>query len=174
MMLKPARLLAVAAATAALGAAAAAQTPALNVQMGLWEISTTTDVGGQMPGVDTSKMTPEQKARVDAAMKGMMGSHTSVNKTCMTKEKFNQSNFMADQPGDMCHQTITTNTRTSLEGSVTCTGEHPMTGQIHIDAPSPTAFTGTVKASSTDSGRTMTLNLALSGKWLGADCGAVK
>ena len=173
-MKRGARLLALA-AVAALGGVAAAQAPALNVQMGLWEISSTTDLGGQMPGVDTTKMTPEQKARVEAAMKGMMGPRTSVNKSCVTKEKFDQSNFMTqDQPGDTCHQAITTNTRTSLEGTVTCTGEHPMSGQIHIDAPSPTTFTGTVKATSTEGGRATTINMALSGKWLSADCGTVK
>ena len=171
-MKRAARLLAVA-VVAALGAVAAAQAPALNVQMGLWEISSTTDLGGQIPGIDTSKMTPDQKARLDAAMKAMAGPHTS--KTCMTKEKFDQSNFMGqDQPGGACHQAITTNTSTSLEGTVTCAGEHPMSGQVHIDAPSPTTFTGTVKATSTEGARATTVNIALSGKWLSADCGAVK
>jgi len=173
-MKRAARLLAVA-VVAALGAVAVAQAPALNVQMGLWEISSTTDLGGQMPAVDTGKMTPDQKARLEAAMKGLMGPHTSVNKSCVTKEKFNQSNFMGqDQPGAACQQAITTNTSTSLEGTVTCTGEHPMSGQIHIDAPSPTTFTGSVKATSTEGGRPTTVNIALSGKWLSADCGTVK
>jgi hypothetical protein len=39
-----------------------AQAPALDIKMGLWEITTTTQIGGQTPQVDTSEMTPEQKA----------------------------------------------------------------------------------------------------------------
>ncbi len=46
---------------ASLTAVAFAQAPALNIRMGLWEMTSTTNVGGEMPGIDTSKMTPEQK-----------------------------------------------------------------------------------------------------------------
>jgi hypothetical protein len=35
-----------------------AQAPSLDVKMGLWEMSMTSNAGGQMPAVDTSKMTP--------------------------------------------------------------------------------------------------------------------
>jgi hypothetical protein len=152
-----------------------AQVPVLNVKMGLWEITSTTDVGGQMPAIDTSKMTPEQKARMEAAMKGMMGAHANVAKTCMTKEKFEKSAFMVtDQPGTTCTQTITANTRTALEASATCVGTRAMTALMHFDALSPTSMKGVVKTSNTEQGRTMTMNTAMTGKWLSADCGDVK
>jgi hypothetical protein len=152
-----------------------AQAPALDVKMGLWEMTTSSDVGGQMPAIDTSKMTPEQRASVEAAMKGMMGVHTNVTKTCMTKEKFDRSSFMAtDEPGRPCKQTITTNTRSILEGTMSCSGARPMTGQMHIDALSSTNIKATIKSSETDQGKTMNVNVAMTGKWLGADCGTVK
>jgi hypothetical protein len=152
-----------------------AQAPALDVKMGLWEMTTASNVGGQMPAIDTSKMTPEQRGRAEAAMQGMMGAHTNVAKTCMTREKFDRSSFMApDEPGSTCKQTITTNTRSTLEGTLSCTGERPRTGQMHIDAVSSTNFKGTFKMSETNQGKTMNVNLTMTGKWLGADCGTVK
>ena len=160
---------------ATMAATLVAQTPALDVKMGLWEISSTTEIGGQMPSYDTSKMTPEQKARMDAAMKEMMGTHTNVNKSCMTREKFEKQSFMTTgNEKDNCKQTITANTRSTLDASVVCTGEHPMQGQMHIDALSPTSVKGTVKSAVTDQGRTMTVNATLTGKWLAADCGSEK
>jgi hypothetical protein len=158
-----------------LTAVVAAQKPALNVKMGLWEITATTDIGGQMPGMDTSKMTPQQKAQMEAAMKGMMGAHPTVTKTCMTQEKFDKSDFMmTDQPGMTCKQTFSKNTSTALDGTVTCTGTRSMTGQMHIEASSPTSITSTMKSSTSEQGKTMTVNMNMTGKWLGAACGDVR
>jgi hypothetical protein len=155
--------------------AQAPQPPALNVRMGLWEVSSTIDLGGQMPGMDMSKMTPAQQAQMAAAMRGMMGAHTTTTKSCMTREKFNKQNFVAgEQSGMDCKQTFTKNTATVLEGNVSCTGTRSMTGTMHFDATSPTAFNGTMKSATSERGQTMTANVAMSGKWLGADCGDVQ
>jgi hypothetical protein len=147
--------------------------PNLDVKMGLWEMTSSAQVGGEMP-IDTSKMTPQQKTQMEAAMKSMMAPHTNVEKSCMTKDKFAKEGFMPQDSGMNCKQSVTTNTKTTLEGSVKCTGERAMTGQIHIDALSTTAIKGTIKASTTDQGKTMTVDMTLAGKWLGADCGDVK
>lgn len=160
--------------SASIAAVGLAQAPALDVRMGLWEVSSTTDVGGQGLQVDTSKMTPEQRAQMEQAMKGMMGAHTNVTKSCMTREKFEKQAFMNDERGRACKQTIVTNTRSAMESTITCTGEHPMNAQMHIDAPSPTAIKGTIKSTTTMRGGTMNVNMTLTGKWLGADCGDVK
>jgi hypothetical protein len=159
---------------ATLTAVAFAQAPALNVKMGLWEMTATTNVGGEMPGIDTSKMTPEQKKRMEATMKNAMGEHNTVMKDCMTKEKFNESNFMSSGRDDKCKQVLTTNTATVLEGTVTCTGERAMSGEMHVQAPTPTAFTATMKMNAVQGGRTMVVDMKMAGKWLGADCGDVK
>jgi uncharacterized protein DUF3617 len=159
----------------ALSAAAAyAQAPALDVRMGLWEVTNVSTLGGQMPQMDLSKVPPEQRARIEQSMKAMMGSHTHVVKSCITKEKFEKSAFLDDQQGRNCTQKITTNTRSTFEAALTCAGEHPMTGQMHLDAVSPTAVKGAIKSTSTEDGRTMNIDMVLTGKWLGADCGNVK
>lgn len=159
----------------AMAASLVAQVPALDVKMGLWEMSSTTEMSGQMPQMDTSKMTPEQKAQMEAAMKGMMGAHTNVTKSCMTREKFEKQSFMnSDRPGQNCKQTINTNTRTTLDSTITCSGEHTMTGQMHIEALSPTSVKAVFKSVNAARGGNMNVNLTMTGKWLGADCGDVK
>jgi ribosomal silencing factor RsfS len=171
----PFRWSAVATLSLSLSAIALAQAPVLDVKMGLWEIASTMNIGGQMPGMDTSKMTPEQKAQMDAAMKSMMAAHTTTQKTCVTREKFNKSNFMMDdQPGMTCKQTVMTNTRSTLDAKVVCTGERGMTMQMHVDALSQTAFKATMKSANTEQGKTMTIDGTMTGKWLAADCGDVK
>lgn len=171
----PSRRSALATISLFLPAIALAQAPALDVKMGLWEITSTMNIGGEMPMMDTSKMTPEQKAQMDAAMKSMVGAHTNVQKTCVTRETFDKSNFMmSDQPGMTCKQTVSTNTRSVLDAKVVCTGEHSMTVQMHVDALSPTAFKGSMSSSATEQGKTMKVDGTMTGKWLGADCGNVK
>jgi hypothetical protein len=154
-----------------LSAVALAQAPVLDVKMGLWEITSTTTAGGEIPTVDTSKMTPEQKARMEAVMKAMMGVHTA--KTCITREKFNKSNFMTNDQST-CKQTVGTNTRASLDATLVCTGEHARTEQMHVDALSSTSVEASIKVAGTERGQTMTASVTMTGKWLGADCGNVK
>jgi hypothetical protein len=50
-----------------------AQAPALDVKAGLWENTVVTTMGMAVRQVDTSKMPPEQAAKIAEAMKGMMG-----------------------------------------------------------------------------------------------------
>jgi hypothetical protein len=146
-----------------------AQTPVLDVRMGLWEMTNTTNIGGQMPGMDMSKMTPEQRAQMEAAMKNMMGAHTTVTKTCVTKEKFDKGNFMSSD--EKCKATITTNTQSVLEMKQSCPNEQ---SQMRLEALSPTSVKATFTGSGTDQGKTMTVSGTIVGKWLGANCGDVK
>jgi hypothetical protein len=158
-----------------LGAVLDAQAPALDVKMGLWEITTTVQIRGQI-AIDTSKMTPEMKKVVEDAVKKVTGeTYTNVANQCMNNEWLGKWVFMGQNPpGLTCTQTPTSNTRASLDVTITCTGEHTSATQMHLDALSPTSMKGTIKSESTEQGRTSTSNVALTGKWLGADCGSEK
>jgi len=153
---------------------AAADTPALNVRLGLWETTSTTNVGGHMPAVDTSKLTPEQKARMDAMMKQMMGSHTNTTRSCLTRERLERGTLTDEQNQPGCKTTITKNTSTTLEANEVCTGENARTIQLHFDAPSPTNVTGTFKSSGGARGQMMTVDGTITGHWVSADCGDTK
>jgi len=54
---------------AGLVAAQTGSIPTLDVKLGLWEVTSASTRSG-MPTIDTSKMTPEQRARVEAALQG--------------------------------------------------------------------------------------------------------
>jgi hypothetical protein len=151
-----------------------AQAPALNIRMGLWQVSTVGNLGGQMPGMDMSGMTAEQKAQMQSVMKNMMGPHTTVTKTCMTPEKMGQSNFMEAEKDVKCTQQRLTDTATTFDAAITCTGAAAMSGKVHVEATSPTAFSGTMQMSGARQGQAMSMDMTMQGKWLGADCGTVK
>jgi hypothetical protein len=150
-----------------------AQTPpklALDARVGLWEVTSTTNLGG-IPGVDTSKISPQQQAQI-AAMTSAMAAKPTVIKSCMTAEK-----FVTEPPklaGTTCQQTIQTNTSNLLETTMTCTGERPSRSIARTEFQSPTAFAGTVTSTSTARDREMIVTVNMSGKWLGTDCGDVK
>ncbi len=146
--------------------------PLLNLRMGLWEVTSTTKMSG-MPGVDTSKMPPEQRAKI-AAMMSALAAKPTVAKSCMTREKFVTDSSAAERPGTSCQQTIQTNTPSLLENTMTCTGERPSKAVSRTEAQSPTAFTATVTSTSTAKGREMGVTIDMTGKWLSADCGDVK
>ena len=62
-----------------------AQAPALDIKLGLWENTVVTSMGGMaMPQMDTSKLPPEQAAKIAEAMKGMSGDRTVTEKNCLT------------------------------------------------------------------------------------------
>jgi hypothetical protein len=172
-MMRSLRPLGTTAMIAGLTAALLAQgAPKIDVKMGLWEVTSTTSMTGNVPMPDTSKMTPQQAAAVQAAMSGMMGPHTSTIKECLTKEKFDQG-MLTDQKN--CKTTITTNTATVLEVQMACDqGQGTMTGLLHFEAPSPAVIAGTFKGTATMGAQTTNITGTYAGKWTSADCGSVK
>lgn len=153
-----------------------AQTPALDVKLGLWENTIVTNMGGAASQIDTSKMSPEQAAKMAEAMKGLMGDRTMVQKNCLTKEDLSKDSFMMPENSNQkCTRTITTNTSSTFAATITCTGERDTKGEINVEAlAGGTAYKGTMKMASMSRGRTMNLTMTMTGKYLGPECGDVK
>ena len=154
----------------------AAQAPVLDVKLGLWENTIVTNIGGMaMPQMDTSKLPPDQAAKIAEAMKGM-GGQTVTEKRCLTKEDLANESFMMPKNNKMtCTRTVTTNTKAVFAADVNCTGERTVKGQINVESLSGgDAFKGAMKVATTSGTQTINLNMAMSGKYLGPDCGDVK
>src|SRR4030095_5525618 len=112
--------------------------------------------------------------QVESMMKSMQGAPVTT-KTCMTREKFLKSGFMTERPNQSCKQTITTNTARLLEGTVVCTGANPMTMQMRMEAPTSTAYKAIMKGKTTTArGGDVDMTVDMSGKWLGAERGALQ
>jgi hypothetical protein len=154
----------------------AAQAPALDVKLGLWENTIVTNMGGMaMPQMDTSKLPPEQAAKIAEAMKGMSG-QPMTQKHCIRKEDLAKDSFMMPADSKMtCTRTITTNTKATLVADISCTGARTVKGQINVESlDGGNAFKGTMKMASTGGGQTLNLTMNMSGKYLGPECGDVK
>ena len=161
---------------AAMTTVLAAQAPALDVKLGLWETTVVTDMGGGAPPLDTSKMPPEQAAKIAAAMKGMMGPQTIVEKSCLTKEDLEKDSFMMPENSRMkCTRTITSNTKATFDAEFKCTGETEMTGQMRAESlAGGNAYKSTMKMTGITRGRPMNMTMTMTGKYLGPECGNVK
>lgn len=161
-----------------------AATPALNVKLGLWETRAEAKMSGDMSGMisdaQMQNMTPEQKARMQAAMQQAMAEMQKPHyaKVCMTAEKLAKGFDMGDERDSSCKSTIITNTGSQYESHVVCSGgpggrpPHSMT--VHLTADGPEHVTGNVKGDQTEGTKGMAYSGTFEGKWLGSDCGAVK
>jgi hypothetical protein len=160
-----------------LGGGILSRAQTLDVKTGLWETTVISEMNG-MPAIDTSKMTPDQRARIEAALKGRggRGPSTSVVRTCMTKEKLDKMAFheMAPNNNSSCKTSVVSSSRSAVDMKMECSGARKSTGTMHFEAPSRESMKGTVKIATGDDGHSMTINMSMTGKWLGDDCGDVK
>jgi hypothetical protein len=158
-----------------------AATPALNVKLGLWETRTEAKLSGDMSGMmsdaQMQNMTPEQKARMQAAMQQAMSAMQKPHyaKVCMTAEKLAKGFDTGNDSN--CKSTITTNTASQYESHVVCSGagaggEHSMT--VHVTADSPEHVTGVMQGDQSAGAKGVSYSGTFEGKWLASDCGTVK
>ena len=156
-------------------ASTAAIAEPLDVKLGLWENTTTTEMSG-MPPVDTSKMAPEQKARFEAAMKARQakGPQTHVHKSCLTKEKLEREPFQdAEDKKESCTHTMISSTRTQWHGKLQCTKPQRV-GEVRMEALSRERIKGTIQMNANDASHAMAVHVSIAGRWLGSSCGNIK
>ncbi len=154
------------------------QQPNFNVKTGLWESTITTHMSGipQLPEDKLAQLSPEQRARVEAAMQGMAanGGQPHTSKSCLTKEKLAKGFDPANQEETRCKRTIVTNSAKVIDMKENCSTENgTMSGTFHIEANGTEATTGSMHMVITQGGKTMTTDGTFQGKWLSADCGGV-
>jgi len=150
----------------------------LDVKLGLWETTVVGESSGAppIPPEMLAKMTPEQRARMEAAFKQQQaeGAKTHTMQKCMTKEDLTRTTFMGkDDP--QCTKTIITSTSRKLEGKVECThGGGKQSGTFTVEATDSTNVKGDVHMVLSAGANTMTANSHFTGKWIGPQCGTVK
>jgi hypothetical protein len=143
---------------------------ALNIEPGLWEMTSTPHMSGAVP--DEANLTADQRAKLDALMGKAMQPRSY--KECLTREKLRHAFDRPQAAPASCQRTILMNAPTELQMRADCSdakGTRQMT--VHMQAPSPQRLTGTVNIDATRNGKTMTILNHLEGKWVAADCGNV-
>jgi hypothetical protein len=169
----------IAAATCALAlvTAQAADVP-LNVKTGLWQSTVSMQTSGQLPiaEADLAKMPPEKRQQFEAAMKAALAnaSKPHVVKSCVTTEQLRKGLSFKSDAGPSCKRTVVSSSASAWEMHEECTGASPRTSTIRFRAPNPEQIDGQMQMTMTRGDRTMTSDGTIHGKWLSADCGAMK
>ena len=152
---------------------------ALDLKPGLWEITLTVRTSGvpPVPPDVLAKMTPEEKAKLEAKAKGKaaQGPATTVKRSCLKETELRQP--LALDLGGMgqgCRQTVITASRFKLEFRVDCDGEGRRGGgTVRIDAVDREDAHVISSWFGTDGAHTVALNSAATLRWLGAACETV-
>ncbi len=156
---------------------------AQTMKPGLWEIKNKMQADGKM-GQDMAKaqqqmanMPPEQRKMMQDMMakQGMtMGSEgpgTIGAKVCVTKEMVERNEIPSQREG--CKQTVSARSGKTMKISFTCTNP-PSNGEGQITFASPEAYTMNMIMNTAAGGKSQRVNMDAAGKWLSADCGAIK
>lgn len=146
----------------------------LNIKPGLWESTRTISRAGQMPipAATLNRLSPEQRARVEARMKANAASHsrTTTEKQCVTREQIEDQKL--DLDGEQaCTTTITNSTSTMAKGNVSCNTQGMQGhGTFEIESSDPEHYKGSAHSTLTGSGQSMNVDVAFTSKWLGSRC----
>jgi Protein of unknown function (DUF3617) len=154
----------------------AADFRALDVKTGQWE----TTLSGQTSGMPTippealSRLTPEQRAKVEAAM-GARGAKPIVSTSCMTKEKLQQAWNTGQETMKACTTSLTTSSSSKQEIHVECNREgSKSSGVVKVEAVDSEHIRGSMQMTATTTGsegpHTMNMNYTFTSKWIGAAC----
>ena len=173
------RLVLAAGACALLGhaAPASAEEATLNVKPGLWEMTTSSLMEGEMPIPDEAlaKMTPEQRSKMEAMLSAMKSRAKAphVFRECLTEKQIREGLQMRDRDDPACHRTVTSTSGTRLEVREECSGAHARSVTAKFEASDPGTLHGHVVAEITHGMHTMTVTSEIAGKRLGSDCGGL-
>jgi hypothetical protein len=148
----------------------------LNVKEGLWEMTVTHSMTGMpvanIPPETLAKMPAEQRARIEAMMKG--GPSTTVQKECITKEKLEKHSAFDANRGN-CTRTVLTSTGSKLEMKFHCEEKQTSSdGTFLMEAIGSDNVKGTMHSVTNNNGRTMNMDFTINSKYLGPSCGDVK
>jgi hypothetical protein len=155
-------------------AANAADPLKLDVKLGLWEMTSTGKISGQLPIPEDqlAKLPPEQRDKIMASLGA-----TSVpvtTQSCMTADKVAEGFTPREFHGN-CQNQVVSNTGSELTMTGTCTNDRgTQSFTIHIKRLSREEAAGDISVVASRGGRTMNLERTIKAKWLGASCGKVQ
>jgi Protein of unknown function (DUF3617) len=148
----------------------------LDVKTGLWEMTLVSVRSGTLPipADALAKMTPAQRAQLEASMKSVPASQTSTRQSCITKQDLTKA-FDTGEDAKSCKQTIMTSTSTRQEVKLECdTQGNKIVRTVKVEAVDSSHLKGLVLSTVGNNGRNMEMKGNLSAKFLSSSCGDVK
>ena len=153
---------------------------------GLWETTSTTEMSGmpstpavpQIPPEQLAKMTPQQRAQVEAMIKSRMGAasgapQSNTSKVCLTSDSFKNALAM-NQNRENCTNKLTASSSSSQTIHMECTqGKTNMTGDMTVERLDAEHAKGNMVMKASGEAA-INIKTSFSTKWLSPDCGDVK
>ncbi|MFY3384258.1 DUF3617 domain-containing protein [Paracidovorax sp. MALMAid1276] len=166
-------------------AAGVAHAQPQKMRPGLWENTVSMkSQSGQMEAAmaqmqkSMASMSPEQRKQIEQMMaqQGVgIGPKGNTVKVCISPEQADLDNI-PQQEG--CTQTVKRTGPSTLAMTFSCkgaAGQPPSSGEGTMTFSGPTAYAGNFKLKTTTAGgKPELIEMAQTGKWLSADCGAIK
>ena len=149
----------------------------LNIKPGLWQMTVRGEMHGMppIPEENLKSMTAQQRAAIEKMMAESAKPHTREIKQCITQDDLNRSEnlFNSDQPGMKCNNKLSKHSSSGMTGTIDCTRDATRaTGDFRYQAKDREHITGKVSMTISNGTNTMTTTATMSGRWLGAECGA--
>lgn len=162
---------------AMLSVPALASAASLNLKPGLWQIHSNMKRSGTPPIPDSvlAKLSPEQRTKLEAALKARLEKQPSesVTKTCITKEQLAKKIPMDPAARNKaCKSTLVKSSSSMQMIHVVCSGPQSVVGDWTVQAIDSKSMMGTIDMKISAGTKTMTMNGKFDGKWLQASCPA--
>jgi hypothetical protein len=145
----------------------------LAANTGLWEMTSSVKMQGELLSPEMlAQLPPQARAQIEASMQSAQQPHT--HRMCLTEEKLRRGFRFDQQRSDQCQQQIVSETSTLIEMRGVChqqTGDATMHARITLTGRDQ--MTGTFDMDSKSIVGPHHISGQISGRWIGADCGAV-
>jgi hypothetical protein len=153
----------------------AAHAESFNARPGAWEMTTTTLMTGMpIPADQLAKMPPEQRAKMEAAMKARSGQpRTHTYKHCVTQKDLDRNRLTKPDDGeDKCTKKVVSQSASKIVIEQSCPAPHASAGQMTFEAKTPETLVATIDMA--QGGAAGKVHVDIKGRWLGASCAGIK
>ncbi|HEV8689090.1 MAG TPA: DUF3617 domain-containing protein [Ideonella sp.] len=156
----------------------------MKLQPGLWEQTMTMKTAsGEMEAKmaqmqqQMANMPPEQRKMVEDMMArqgvGMSGSGRNTTiRMCISAEQAERAE-MPQHEGN-CKQEMLERSGGTVRYKFSCTGEHPTSGEGEYTMTNPNSYSGKASVLTQVKGKPEKIDMTTNGRWVSADCGAIK
>lgn len=150
----------------------------LDVNTGLWEVTSTGESSGAppIPAEALARLPPEQRAQAQTAIAAAMAQSgkPTMARSCITERTLQRGLDLNQQERANCTRTLINSSASQIDVRMECTGDETMHGNFHFEAINRQSIRGNMHIVVSNGGNSMTINRTVQGRWLSSDCGAVK
>ena len=150
---------------------------AQKLEPGLWEMSTRSsgaDAAAAQMQAQMAQMTPQQRQMVEQMMAGKglaMGAKPNAVRVCISPEQAARAEPPAE-PG--CKHEVLQRSGDVLKMRFECAGPPASKGEGEYRLAGPKAYSGRMVIDTQQDGAPRRIEMEQSGRWIAADCGAIK